>query len=162
MASQMTSAIASGWRTHLVGASAGMLAVVLAIMFLTITAGTGTVPAQQPQQPQISDTSLAPGGSFLLTIFLKHDESKTLDQINAQLRAQGFYKAFPPDGTQVVSWYVMMGIGQVVTLRVPAERLRDVNRAIEQTAWGGYRTEFYATYDYKSVGEEAHAKALAQ
>jgi len=28
----------------------------------------------------------------------------------------------------------MMGIGQVVTLRVPAERLREVNRAIEQTA----------------------------
>jgi len=42
-------------------------------------------------------------GSFLLTIFLKHDESKTLDQINAQLKAQGFDKAFPPEGTQVVS-----------------------------------------------------------
>ncbi|MBO0716021.1 MAG: hypothetical protein J2P55_01630 [Rhizobiales bacterium] len=139
-----------------------MLAATIAIMFLAIIVGTGTVPAQQPQQPELSDRSLAPGGSFLLTIFLRHDESKTLDQINAQLRAQGFYKAFPPDGTQVVSWYVMMGIGQVVTLRVPAERLRDVNRAIEQTAWGGYRTEFYATYDYKSVGEEAHAKALAQ
>jgi len=56
----------------------------------------------------------------------------------------------------------MMGIGQVVTLRVPAERLRDVNRVIEQTAWGGYRTEFYPTYDYKSIGEDAHAKALAR
>ena len=56
----------------------------------------------------------------------------------------------------------MMGIGQVVTLRVPAERLRDVNRAIEQTAWGAYRTEFYATYDYKNIGEETHAKARAQ
>ena len=40
-------------------------------------------------------------------------------------------------------------IGQVVTLRVPAERLREVNRAIEKTAWGGYRTEFYPTYDYR-------------
>jgi hypothetical protein len=83
-------------------------------------------------------------------------------QINAQLRTQGFYKAFPPERTQVVSWYIMMGIGQVVTLRVPAERLRHVNRVIEQTAWGGYRTEFYATFDYKSFGEDAHAKALAQ
>ncbi|MGB8235252.1 MAG: hypothetical protein WCF35_05280 [Pseudolabrys sp.] len=35
-----------------------------------------------------------------------------------QLREQGFYKAFPPAGIEVVSWYVMMGIGQVVTLRV--------------------------------------------
>ena len=70
-----------------------------------------------------------------------------------------FYKAFPPPGIEVVSWYVMMGIGQVVTLRVPAERLREVNRAIEQTAWGGYRTEFYPTYDFKAVAEQLHAQA---
>ena len=109
--------------------------------------------AQQQATPAPSPPAGAEAqkGTFLLTIFLKHDESKTLDQINAQLRAQGYYKAFPPPGIEVVSWYVMMGIGQVVTLRMPAERLREVNRAIEQTAWGGYRTEFYATYDYKSA-----------
>jgi len=28
-----------------------------------------------------------------------------------------------------------------------------VNRAIEESAWGAYRTEFYATYDYKSIWE---------
>lgn len=49
-----------------------------------------------------------------------------------------------------------------MTLRVPAERLREGNRAIEQTAWGGHRTEFYVTYDYKNIGEDAHAKALVQ
>jgi hypothetical protein len=142
------------------------LAATAGVVLTAIAAGIATLPAQQGAPPQISDTSLAQdgpqGGSFLLTIFLKHDESKTLDQINAQLKAQGFYKAFPPEGTQVVSWYVMMGIGQVVTLRVPPERLRAVNRAIEQTAWGGYRTEFYVTYDYKNIGEDAHDKALAQ
>lgn len=93
-------------------------------------------------------------GTFLLTIFLKHDQSKTLPKINEQLKEQGFFKAFPPPGVQVVSWYVMMGIGQVVTLRVPADKLREVNRAIETTAWGGYRTEFYPTYDYKTVAEQ--------
>ena len=98
-------------------------------------------------------------GAFLLTIFLKHDQSKPLEQINAELRQQGFYKAFPPPGIEVVSWYVMMGIGQVVTLRVPAERLREVNRAIEETAWGAYRTEFYPTYDLKAVAEQLHAQA---
>jgi hypothetical protein len=136
------------------------------VVLIAMALGASTLRAQQqPAQPQIPDMSLAQGsqgGNFLLTIFLKHDQSKNLDQINAQLKAQGFYKAFPPEGTQVVSWYVMMGVGQVVTLRVPAERLRDVNRAIEQTAWGGYRTEFYPTYDYKSIGEDNHAKALAQ
>jgi hypothetical protein len=99
----------------------------------------------------------APDDTFLLTIFLRHDESKPLPKINDQLRAQGFFKTFPPPGIEVVSWYVMMGIGQVVTLRVPASRLREVNRAIESTAWGGYRTEFYPTYDYKAQAQQMRA-----
>ena len=36
---------------------------------------------------------------------------------------------------------------------LPPEQLRAVNRAIEESAWGAYRTEFYATYDYKSIWE---------
>jgi hypothetical protein len=92
--------------------------------------------------------------AFLLTVFLRHDESKTLDQINQHLRDTGYYRKFPPPGIEVVSWYVVMGIGQVVTLRVPPDRLREVNRVLEETAWGGYRTEFYPTYDYKAAAEE--------
>ncbi|HZZ11898.1 MAG TPA: hypothetical protein VFE79_14515 [Paraburkholderia sp.] len=104
-------------------------------------------------------TAATPAGddTFLLTIFLRHDESRPLPKINDQLRAQGFFKTFPPPGIEVVSWYVMMGIGQVVTLRVPASRLREVNRAIETTAWGGYRTEFYPTYDYKAQAQQMRA-----
>ena len=55
--------------------------------------------------------------------------------------------------------YIVMGIGQVVTLRVPAERLREVNRAVEETAWGAYRSEFYPTYDYKAVAQEQRKSA---
>lgn len=98
-------------------------------------------------------------GSTLLTIFLRHDQSKTLDEINEHLRKTGYYKKFPPPGVEVLSWYVMMGVGQVVTLRVPAERLREVNRVIEESAWGGYRTEFYPTYDYKAIGQAQHDAA---
>jgi hypothetical protein len=126
----------------------------IAVLLMLAASGAGAQQAAQPAD--------AAKGSFLLTILLKHDQSKSLEQIQTQLRAQGFYKAFPPPGIEVVSWYVMMGIGQVVTLRVPAERLREVNRVIEQTAWGGYRTEFYPTYDYKAIGEELHAKAQSQ
>jgi hypothetical protein len=123
----------------------------------------GAVAEQQTSpSPAISNPptdSEAQKGAILLTIFLRHDQSKTLDEINAELRKQGYYKAFPPAGIEVVSWYVMMGIGQVITLRVPPARLRDVNLAIEKTAWGGYRTEFYPTYDYKATGEADHGKA---
>ena len=97
--------------------------------------------------------------AVMLTIFLKHDQSRPLGELNAQLAKQGFYKAFPPAGIEVVSWYVMMGIGQVVTLRLPASRLREVNRIFETMAWGVYRTEFYPTYDYKATGMANHDKA---
>jgi hypothetical protein len=131
----------------------------LGAVALGIALGATNASSQQASEPGRPGASAAAQGTMLLTIFLKHDQAKTLEQINTQLRAQGFYKAFPPAGTKVVSWYVMMGIGQVITLELPAERLRDVNRAIEQTAWGGYRTEFYPTYDYKAIGEGDHAKA---
>jgi len=96
--------------------------------------------------------------AILLTIFLKHDQSKTLGEINAQLDKTGFWKKFPPEGTEVVSWYVMMGIGQVVTLRVPPDKLREVNLSLERYAWGAYRTEFYPTYDFKSVWQSEYKK----
>jgi len=130
----------------------------MASVLVALTLAGTCARAQATPPGETSDAK----GAFLLTIFFKHDQSKPLEQINAQLRQQGFYKAFPPDGVDVVSWYVMMGIGQVVTLRVPAERLREVNRAIEQTAWGGYRTEFYPTYDYKAIGEQSHSKAQTE
>jgi hypothetical protein len=28
-----------------------------------------------------------------------------------------------------------------------------VSRSIEESAWGAYRTEFYATYDYELIWE---------
>ena len=51
----------------------------------------------------------------------------------------------------------MMGIGQVVTLKVPAHRLRDVNLAIEQSAWGAFDTDFFATYDFMPRYNEIRA-----
>jgi hypothetical protein len=132
---------------------APFLARVAIVAVATLFVASPVIAQEQPQKASEAK------GAFLLTIFLKHDQSKPLGQINAELRQQGFYKAFPPPGVEVVSWYVMMGIGQVVTLRVPAERLREVNRAIEQTAWGAYRTEFYPTYDLKPDAEDLHNKA---
>jgi hypothetical protein len=114
--------------------------------------------AQAASTPSENATP-TPDNAIMLTIFLKHDETRPLAELNAQLEKQGFYKAFPPPGVEVVSWNIVMGIGQVVTLRLPASRLREVNRIFETTAWGAYHTEFYATYDYKAVGIGQHDKA---
>jgi len=129
-----------------------------AVLSYSAGAGAQTAPTSAPAE----NAAPTADNAILLTIFLKHDQSRPLSELNAQLERQGFYKAFPPAGIEVVSWYVMMGIGQVVTLRLPANRLREVNRIFETTAWGTYRTEFYPTYDYKAVGIANHDKTLAK
>jgi hypothetical protein len=119
----------------------------------------GPATAQTTAAPQAGSATATPDNAVLLTVFLKHDQSRPLSELNAQLAKQGFYKAFPPAGMEVVSWTVTMGIGQIITLRLPASRIREVNRVLEDTAWGAYRTEFYPTYDYKTVGMAEHDKA---
>lgn len=101
-----------------------------------------------------------PGDYILLTIIMKHDESKNLDEINKLQDEAGFWAKFPPDGIVVESWYICMGLGYVVTLRVPPARLREVNRAVEQTAWKAFRTQFYPTYDAREIAKTFREKAL--
>ncbi|MGB2759520.1 MAG: hypothetical protein WBC58_06145 [Maribacter stanieri] len=91
---------------------------------------------------------------MLLTIFLKHDQSMNLSEIEDVRNKQGFYKSFPPEGVSVVNWYVVMGIGQMVVLELPASKLRDVNLAIEKTAWKAFKSEIYSTYDLYPLIEE--------
>lgn len=117
------------------------------------------VQAEEAASSRAEATTPSANDTIMLTIHLRHDQSRPLADLNAQLQKQGFFKAFPPPGVEVVSWNVVMGIGQVVTLRLPASRLREVNRIVEDTAWGAFRTEFFATYDYKAIGLSLHDKA---
>jgi hypothetical protein len=133
-----------------------MLLTALVLAASALTLNSNTIAQTVAPAPAAAPT---PDNAVMLTIFFKHDETRPLGELNAELEKQGFYKAFPPDGVEVVSWYVMMGIGQVVTLRLPASRLREVNRIIEDSAWGAYHTEFYPTYDYKAIGVASHDKA---
>jgi hypothetical protein len=113
------------------------------------------VPA--PALAQAPATS--PADYILLTVILRHDQSKSLEEISKIQDEQGFWAKFPPDGIVVESWNIVMGLGQVVTLRVPPARLREVNRSIELTAWKGFRTEIYATYDFKEVAKAQRERA---
>jgi hypothetical protein len=126
------------------------LAVTLAgaLLVAAVVRGQQQAPAAPPSEK----------GKMMLTIFFRHDQAKTLGEINEHLEKMGFLQKFPPPGVEVVSWYVMMGVGQVVTVRFPAEKLREVNLAVEQSAWGAYRTEFYPTYDYRAIAEAQRAQ----
>ena len=88
---------------------------------------------------------------ILLTIFLRHDQSQDLDSIQSKLAEKNWWERFPPEGVAIQSWNVVMGIGQIVTLRLPAAKLAEVNLEIERSAWGVFTTEFYPTYDFIPV-----------
>jgi hypothetical protein len=95
----------------------------------------------------------------LITIFFRHNQSKNLDEIQAHLKESGFWRDFPPPGIEIVSWVVMMGIGHVVTLRLPPSRLRELNIVVEKKAWKAFTTEFYTTYDFLPHYQQFHEEA---
>jgi hypothetical protein len=91
--------------------------------------------------------------TILLTVLLKHDQSQNLEELQGRLGRTGWWERFPPDGVEIVSWNVVMGIGQIVTLRLPPRLLPAVNVEIERCAWGAFSTEFFPTYDFVPVRE---------
>jgi hypothetical protein len=119
------------------------------IMLLSLLLfSTGSLVAQD------ADTD----GKIMLTVILRHDQSKTLDEIDDHLAKTGFIKNFPPEGVEIISYRIVMGIGHIITLRLPPDKLREVNVAFEKGAWGAFRTEFYPTYDYLQIFNELKQK----
>ena len=96
--------------------------------------------------------------SIMITIMLKHHQEKNIDELIDIREKNGFTENFPPASAKVVSWYVMMGIGQVVTVKIPASELRTLNISVERSVWGAFSTEFYPTYDLYPTILENKAK----
>lgn len=90
---------------------------------------------------------------ILLVILLRHDQSNNLDAIQTRLKEADWWERFPPAGVEIVSWVVAMGLGQIVTLRLPPSKLAEVNVELERSAWGVFSTECYPAYDFVPVRE---------
>ncbi len=91
--------------------------------------------------------------TILLTVFLRHDQSNNLDAVQTKLKDADWWERFPPEGVEIVSWYVAMGFGQIVTLKLPPAKLAQVNVELERSAWGVFRTECFPAYDFVPVRE---------
>jgi hypothetical protein len=116
---------------------------IIATAALTMLLGSISLAQEGPlTAPLLEDEE-----AFLLTVFLKHDQTMNVSEINELAARNHLDEIFPPEGVEIVDHYVFMGIGQVIVLRVPPNRLRMVNIALERGAWGAYQTEFYITYD---------------
>jgi len=122
------------------------LLTILLLVFVLFS--TSTVFAQDAAQPC---------DSIMITIMLKHHQDKNIEQLREIRNKNEFLENFPPKSARVVSWYVMMGIGQVVTVKIPASELRALNMSVEQSVWGAFSTEFYPTYDLHPVMKEKKA-----
>jgi hypothetical protein len=90
----------------------------------------------------------------MLTVFLHHDQSKTLDEIMAHAKKTGFYRDWPPEGVEPVSWTVAMSHGFIITVRVDADKVRNLNRYMESKAWGAWRYEVYPSYDFTAIAAQ--------
>ena len=91
---------------------------------------------------------------LLVTVILHHDQSKTLDEIMEHTKKTGFYRDFPPEGSELVSWVVAMSYGFIIQLRLELAALRNLNRFMEQKAWGVFRYEVYPSYDFEPIAQK--------
>ncbi|MDB5570630.1 MAG: hypothetical protein JWN93_1813 [Hyphomicrobiales bacterium] len=112
----------------------------------------GSSGSTASQAPAFADGTQG-SDTILITIFLKHDQSNNLDAVQSKLKEAGWWERFPPEGVEVVSWYVAMGFGQIVTVRLPPSRLAALNVELERSAWGVFRTECFPAYDFAPVRE---------
>ncbi|OYN94033.1 hypothetical protein [Enemella evansiae] len=96
---------------------------------------------------------------LLLTILLRHDQSQNLEQLQRKLDDRDWWRGFPPEGCEIVSWVVAAGVGQIVSLRLPAALLPAVNVELERRAWGVFRTECWPSYDFLPVRERLTREA---
>lgn len=113
----------------------------------------------------IQETVAAPSEDYtidsdkmLVTVVLKHQQDKSLSELQKKMDENRFWQSFPPKGMEIDSWYVMMGLGQVITLKVAPQDLRTLNLAVEKSAWGIFETEFYPTYEFKDIAKSIKAK----
>lgn len=97
----------------------------------------------------------------LVTVVLKHQQDKNLSELQKKMDENRFWQSFPPKDMEIDSWYVMMGLGQVITLKVHPKDLRTLNLAVEKSAWGVFETEFYPTYEFKEIAKSIKAKKVA-
>jgi hypothetical protein len=98
---------------------------------------------------------------ILITIVLKHQQDKNLSELQKKMEEGRFWQSFPPEGMEIESWYVAMGLGQVITVKIEPKDLRKLNLAIEKSAWGAFTTDIYPTYEFSDIAKSIKAKTIA-
>jgi hypothetical protein len=107
----------------------------------------------QDKKERADDTS-----KVTLTVILRPNQDLSTQEIQQQMLDNAFWKTFPPDFAEIFSWYSVMGVGQIITLRIPISKLSEFNETVQNAAWGAYTVEFYITYDYMPFWKDMKGK----
>jgi hypothetical protein len=90
----------------------------------------------------------------LLTVVLHQEDDLTVEQMRSTFEKNDFQAVFPPRGARVESWHGVLGLGHVITLRLPAHQIPEVRQDIEEREWGDIRPRLYTSYDYRQLWRE--------
>jgi hypothetical protein len=124
------------------------------IFFLIITLTTFA----QVSYSFMPEDSTEGADSVTITVILRANQDMSTQDIQQQMLDNGFWKIFPPDYAEIISWNYVMGFGQIITLKIPLSNLSEFNETVQNAAWGAFSTEFYITYDYMPVWKDMKSK----
>ena len=96
---------------------------------------------------------------LMLTIFLRHDQSQNLDEIQARLKQTAFYQSFPPQGVSF-SWY-----GKIFTFLTtkfgPAQLTSLTLVEIDEGSVNSYAAPGLIFLSPAGIGEKPNLRLLA-
>jgi hypothetical protein len=72
----------------------------------------------------------------------------------AELRTTGGCRAFPPEGSELVSWVVAMSYGFILQLRVEPDEARALDRARGRRPGGAFRHQVSPSYDVAPIAAD--------
>lgn len=90
----------------------------------------------------------------LVTLVLHQKKGQSLVAFKEQIEENGFREAFPPEGVEVVSWTGALGLGHVITLRLPTYKIPDVRAVVEGRKWGEIKPKLYSSYDFQPFWQD--------
>ncbi len=100
--------------------------------------------------------------STLLTLVLHQTKDQSVEEFQQQLRDNHFQQAFPPDGVEIVSWTGVVGMGYVITMRLPNYKVPEVRHAINARKWGDITPKLYSAYDFEPFWHDMGGQTNSQ
>lgn len=130
---------------------------ILALACCTSISAQDTKPGQiktSPGPPPLAPAADTLSDSILVTVVLKYQQDKNFAELRRILEAQGFWDLFPIAEARLVSWNIAIGLGHIITLKMPAGSIRRLNLAIQNGAWGAFNSDIYLSYEYMPIWQD--------